>query len=71
MAVIKGAKEYKKFKEGKPLTRKEAMLAMCYVCNGESESNVDCQGYSCSLYQYHPYRGTNPSQKCAETPQKP
>lgn len=50
---IKGAKEYKKFKEEKPLTRKEALLCHCYECNGyEAE---DCLGVSCPLYQWSPY----------------
>ena len=52
--TIKGAKEFKKFKEGKSLTRKQAILANCYECNGyEAE---DCLGLSCALYEYHPYR---------------
>jgi hypothetical protein len=54
----KGQVEYSKFKEGKPLTRKEAILAQCYICNGEEETGVDCLGGdSCPLYQYFPYRG--------------
>ena len=56
MAAIKGAKEYKMFKEGKPLSRKQVMLANCYMCNGEEESAIDCQGYSCPLYRYFHYR---------------
>ena len=51
---VKGAKELKRFKEGKPLTRKQAILAQCYECNGyEAE---DCLGTHCPLYEYHPYR---------------
>jgi hypothetical protein len=50
---IKGTLEYQKFKEGKPLTRKGAILAQCFSCNGfESE---DCLGTSCPLYQWSPY----------------
>jgi len=56
MGQIKGQLEYAKFKKGKGLTRKEAMLAMCYQCNGLEESRIDCKGYSCPLYQYSPYR---------------
>lgn len=54
---IKGAKEYHNWKEGKTLTRKQAMLAQCYVCNGEEESRVDCQSKdSCPMYQYFPHK---------------
>ena len=51
---IKGAKEFKKFEEGKPLTRKEALFAQCFSCNGfEAE---DCLANHCPLYQWSPYR---------------
>ena len=53
MGQIKGALQYKKFKEGKSLTRKQAMLAHCYMCNGEENSAEDCKGEeTCPLYQY-------------------
>jgi len=54
---IRGAREYAKFKAGGKLTRKEAMLAQCYQCNGLQESRADCQGVSCPLYQFRPKRG--------------
>lgn len=58
MGYLKGQLEYKKWREGKLLTRKEAILAQCYVCNGEEEGGVDCLGKeSCPLYQFFPYRG--------------
>lgn len=50
---VKGALEYKKFKEGKPLTRKQAILAQCYECNGFD--GEDCLGPSCPLYRWSPY----------------
>lgn len=51
---IKGAREYEKFQASQELTRKEAILAQCYVCNGmEAE---DCKGKSCPLYRFCPYR---------------
>ena len=51
---IRGAKEFKKFQDGIALTRKEALLAQCYECNGyEAE---DCLGKHCPLYQWSPYR---------------
>ena len=56
MGAIKGALQYEKFKRGESLTRKGAMLAQCYICNGEEESAVDCQGKSCPMYQYFHYR---------------
>ena len=57
MAKVKGQKQYEKFKEGKPLTRREAILAQCYVCNGEEEGVDDCKGFGCPLYQFHANRG--------------
>lgn len=57
MAIIKGQKEYEKFKAGKPLTRKQAMLAQCYICNGAKEGGTDCRGCSCPMYQYQHYKG--------------
>ena len=56
MGRIKGQVEYEKFKSGASLTRKEAALAQCYECNGFKDSNCDCLGRSCPLYQFHPYR---------------
>jgi len=71
MGQIKGAKEYRKFKQGKSLTRKEAILAMCYQCNGKEESHVDCQGYSCPLYQYSPYHNREWVRRNIENQRKP
>lgn len=57
MAGIRGAREYEKFKNGIPLSRKQAILGQCYVCNGMEESATDCLGSkSCPLYEYSPYR---------------
>jgi hypothetical protein len=61
MGKIKGQKEYEKFTSGKILTRKQAMLAQCYSCNGFEDSNTDCQGESCPLYQFSPYKGIKKS----------
>lgn len=55
MGVIKGLREYKKFKRGEKLTRKQSQLAHCYVCNGEEESRAHCQGTMCPMYQFAPY----------------
>ncbi len=59
MGVIKGQLEYEKWKRREFLTRKQAMLAMCFQCNGELESRVDCRGENCPLYQYHPHKPQN------------
>jgi hypothetical protein len=56
VSKLRGAREYDKFIGGKPLTRKEALLAQCYICNGMEESGEDCLGKSWPLYQYQPYR---------------
>lgn len=56
MSVIKGSKEYDKFMEGNKLTRKQAVLAHCYMCNGFEDSREDCQGTSCPLYPFRPNR---------------
>jgi hypothetical protein len=50
---IKGAKEFKKFTEGNPLTRKQSILAQCYVCNGFEGD--DCHSGHCPLYRWSPY----------------
>jgi hypothetical protein len=57
MGMIKGQKEYEKFKAGAKLSRKQAMLAHCYECNGFEKSNEDCQGKNCPGYQFMPYKG--------------
>ncbi|MBU1809085.1 MAG: hypothetical protein KJ661_05960 [Candidatus Omnitrophica bacterium] len=56
--ILKGLHQYKLFQEGKPLTRKGAILAQCYVCNGAEEGGEDCLGgEACPLYQFFQYRG--------------
>lgn len=53
---MKGQKQFERFQKGEALTPKQAILAQCYVCNGESEGGGDCLGMSCPLYQFMPYR---------------
>jgi len=58
----KGAKEYHDWKAGKRLTRKEAILAFCWDCNGNHivgpDGTIDCHGKTnCPLYAYFPYIG--------------
>ena len=53
MGKVKGQKEYKRFLNGGPLSPKQAILAQCFVCNGEIEgSSEDCKGDSCPLYHF-------------------
>jgi hypothetical protein len=49
-----------KFQKGEPLTRKQAMSAQCYECNGYSvERAHDCLGTSCPLYQWSPWAASH------------
>jgi hypothetical protein len=58
MGQIKGAKEFLAWKDGKPLSRKQSMLAHCFSCNGEEEGAEDCLGAkNCVLYPYFYYKG--------------
>ena len=58
MGLLKGQTEYRKWEKGKKLTRKEAMLALCYQCNGMEDSASDCRGGGfCPVYEYSPYKG--------------
>jgi len=59
MGRIKGQKEYAKWQSGSKLTRKQAILANCYMCDGLEDSAEDCEGRSCPLYQYQPYHGNS------------
>jgi len=57
MASLKGRRELEKFERGEKLTWKQAIRAQCYVCNGLDEGLEDCQGASCPLYTFFPYKG--------------
>ena len=58
MGQIKGALEYRKWEQGVELTRKEAMLAHCYSCNGFEDSKANCKGsLKCPMYEFFSYRG--------------
>jgi len=48
---------YAKWKKGEPLSRREAMEANCYMCNGESaEIKDDCLGEkTCPIYGWSPW----------------
>jgi len=64
MGRVKGQSDYKKFKEGKLLTRKHAIFAQCYMCNGYKNIVVYCQDKSCPLYPYQPYPNKKQSENC-------
>lgn len=53
---VRGNKEYRAFQAGAVLTRKQAMLAMCYDCLGGEGLHEDCCGTMCPLYQYYPVK---------------
>ena len=54
MGLIKGQADFKKWKRGQALTRKESIDAQCFSCNGGE--NVCCNGEtSCPLYRYSPF----------------
>lgn len=64
MSQIKGQKEYQKFMNKEALSYKEAILAQCYVCNGQEDSAEDCQaGDSCLLYPFQPYSSNKQKEK--------
>ena len=64
--MAKGSKEYASFVAGKSLTRRQAILAQCYVCNDLGDGATDCNGTSCPLYGYMPYREDPPQRKKRE-----
>ena len=42
--------------EGKPLTHKEAIHAMCYMCSGmHADGQAKCTSHECPLYPKTPY----------------
>jgi len=56
---FKGQKEYEAYINNLPqrITYKGAVMAKCYECMGfYSDGKQDCQGYSCPLYPYYPYK---------------
>ena len=56
MKKAKGKREYEKHLRREQVTRTEAMLAMCYQCQGYYKDGVsDCTNESCPLYPYMPY----------------
>lgn len=60
MGQIKGAKEFAMFQKGKKLTRKQAMRAKCYECNGLEESRADCDVDTCPIFPFRLYPNLSP-----------
>jgi hypothetical protein len=58
MGMIKGQREWNKWKKGLKLSPKQAILAQCFECNGQEDSRGDCQGHQCPLYLFQPYHST-------------
>lgn len=57
MGAVRGAKEWQAWKDGKKLSRAQAVKAHCYICNGFEDSKIDCKGEkTCPLYAFRPYR---------------
>ena len=52
MGMIKGQKEFLKFRKGEKLTRAQAMRAKCYECNGLEESRTDCEVDTCPMFPF-------------------
>lgn len=53
----KGKSEYISYLRGEEITRGQSMTAACYTCMyGYDGGPEDCQGYSCPMYNYFPYK---------------
>ena len=53
----KGKNEFVNYLRGVEITRGQAMTAQCYTCcYGYDGGPEDCQGYSCPMYNYFPYK---------------
>lgn len=59
----KGKKEYLDFLDGKPLTRQEAIAAMCFSC--DPEGGEPCRVTGCPLTLFNP-RNINAAKKRAK-----
>ena len=57
----KGQKQYVEYINNVPrkFTYRDVVLAKCYECMGfYSDSKQDCQGVTCPLYLFYPYKNT-------------
>ena len=55
-AEDQGKRELVKFLESKPVSRKEAMLAFCYECQGYyRDGRITCENVNCPMYPFMPY----------------
>jgi len=55
MAKLKGKLEYEKFQAGCTLSRRDAIAAFCYQCNG-GEPPKECKSGTCPLMRWTPYQ---------------
>lgn len=61
---FRGKRDYLNHLNGKEITRKQAMDAMCYQCGaGYYDGRVDCETKDCPLYGYMPYRKEKPKKE--------
>ena len=60
LVKCKGRKEYQKFLNKEKLTRKEVILAQCYICYiiTAAPDELDCLCDTCPVYAYMPYKKT-------------
>jgi hypothetical protein len=57
MSAPRGNNLLAKYREGKPLTRSQAIEAKCSDCLcGFIDGRVDCKVKNCPLYPWMPYR---------------
>ncbi len=55
--TAKGRKELLAYREGRKLTRAQAIRAKCYDCMGGYDGGKrDCEIPRCPLYQFMPYK---------------
>ena len=57
MGLVKGQRDYQRWKKGERITRQEAIEAQCFECNGGESAY--CGGEkSCTLYGYSQFNHT-------------
>ncbi len=69
--TARGKKELLAHREGRKLTRNQAIRVKCYDCmGGYSDGKADCEVPRCALYGFMPYRKTrlNPPEPPKTTP---
>ncbi len=57
-----GRANYLKYLRGGRLSASQAIIAFCYLCEGNAgDGTFDCQEICCPLYPWHPYKTANPA----------